>query len=496
MENNTIYYKETVASKLSLTTFTDFINSLINPSERVKQLITNLRTEYQIYGKTNNYKKGKLQLPLYYHNVSFKTLDNAQQENIKDFNNRLFFDIDNLTEEELNTFKQQLIKENFVEAVWTSVSGKGLQFTVKCLLGNNKLNNIIFNYFKFQVLKDYPLDTRCFSLSKASFGSFDTNVYYNPNCAYIHIPDDYTAKETKKLTKKDVELKEVNTNVVYSAVTITTKNEVIKQLQDDIDYATNNNIPFVRSQESFFKGFFYMQSKNIEKGSRNKYITHYCYFLFQKCIIEKTTTQEDINNICTTLIQANNKLVEPLQIDEVKRIYNHVLYKYNNNKIYMYNVKLGKYIFLDKNLDAEQKRKIALKNENMLKKDKSLEIIHNAVTKLIDKNKTVSYNNIINQAKENNNTISLTTVRRYKDYINSLKEVYTTDEHSTYITDENTMNTTDEHSKTEEVNKPVNEYEYNQTANNLYSNFKETYKDLIQKEDMSFFNDFQIITNF
>lgn len=207
----TIYPKitETVTGKdIELDKVLQFIKS-----GRWEEKVNTLRKEKSENGKSDTYKALKKDLPYF---TTSGTFSKRSEDGLIDHSGFIAVDIDNL--QDLQKIKEQVKKDRYTYAVFTSCSGNGLCVIVKIDPENHyeSFSNIAIYYTQtHQTEIDHLAD-----ISRPRFISYDPDLYINPDSQLfdleyeqkeeIHYEAFTTHHNTDESLKKAVELVERN----------------------------------------------------------------------------------------------------------------------------------------------------------------------------------------------------------------------------------------------------------------------------------------------
>lgn len=149
--------------------------------DNLVQLISNNNSK-EIYSvrnstyKSKEYNKAKSKLDAFMPHGRFNSIS---KDDLDELSGYLYFDIDNLSGDELSTVKSNLIDFG-ANIVYLSPGGCGLHFMVKVdglTIDNfDSVYKSIFNYF---VGNNFSIDKSALGLARKAFLSFDKDIYFN-----------------------------------------------------------------------------------------------------------------------------------------------------------------------------------------------------------------------------------------------------------------------------------------------------------------------------
>ena len=198
LNNNCSIFETSLKTKNPINLNVNDILPLIKTDE-MKQKIFNIRNCQD--KEERNYLK-LYTLPTVCWNGTFSE---KGREYLKSYSSYLLLDIDNITEEKINYYKDKLKNISYIKAVFISPSGKGL----KVLIQHNNINPKDHRELFIQVSMDLnieELDMSVSDLARGNYLSYDPNIYINDFCTsfnFIANPSyKYSTKEEKNLIYK------------------------------------------------------------------------------------------------------------------------------------------------------------------------------------------------------------------------------------------------------------------------------------------------------
>lgn len=204
------------------------------------------------------YVKLKSKLPAVTFCGEFETVRKASEVTV--YNNIMILDIDHITTEELQAFKNALCADKYVLSFWDSPSGKGL----KCLINiksNPEKHKSVFNSLKNYFLEKYniELDVSGKDISRLCFSSWDENIYYNAN-AEVYL--DSLEENKTNSTKKKLESPSKNISLLKSAYATEGLNKVENKnmIRQIIKYLNKRNLSITETHDAWLKVSFAVAS--------------------------------------------------------------------------------------------------------------------------------------------------------------------------------------------------------------------------------------------
>ncbi len=206
----------------------------------------------ELYGKLKN------KLPAVTFCGEFETVRKASEVTV--YNNIMILDIDHITIEELQEFKNVLSNDKYILSFWESPSGKGLKCLVK-IKSNPEKHKSVFNSLKHYFLEKYniELDVSGKDISRLCFSSWDENIFYNAN-ALIYL--DFLEEKKTKSKNKNSESPLKNTSLLKSAYATEGLNKAENKntIRQIIKYLTKRNLSITETHDDWLKVSFAVAS--------------------------------------------------------------------------------------------------------------------------------------------------------------------------------------------------------------------------------------------
>lgn len=159
-------------------------------SGRWKTPVEKARAEYQLNGKSDEYKRFKGALPAVTPNGTFSYRNN---DKLIESSCSIHGDTDGLSHSLLMHALDLMIGDPLVFYLFISPSGDGIKFGFRTpKITNDAEYKRRFSAFERHVSAAYglTLDPSCKDLSRPCYVSYDPHAYFNPDCAVFHEIDD------------------------------------------------------------------------------------------------------------------------------------------------------------------------------------------------------------------------------------------------------------------------------------------------------------------
>ncbi len=159
------------------------ISRMKDPSSKLALKVTNLR----LIDDPDKRKEAKKSLPVIMWQGMFKHRSNSGCDSL---NGLMCFDIDHKTDPEIDRIKEDVAKWGCTYCCFRSPSGDGL----KVIIRTNNYGPNRYGYYYQQIEKMFinqlgvKPDNNCEDIGRACYGSFDPELYYDPEAIALHIP--------------------------------------------------------------------------------------------------------------------------------------------------------------------------------------------------------------------------------------------------------------------------------------------------------------------
>lgn len=187
------------------------------------------------------------------------TCDYRSDNNIKVLSGVLMFDFDGLDELAMHFGKELFCKRSYVLSVFVTPSGHGLKVLV---LSDNLTKD---NYgAQYEELMDIltndcvGLDRCCSNISRATYLSYDPDLYYNPNCRPYH----YTYNEEAEVIAQRKRARKLGTKSDAWSDNMAFQNKIFNESSL---IASDKDV--IKAKNAYFQKY---RSSDFEKGNRNK----------------------------------------------------------------------------------------------------------------------------------------------------------------------------------------------------------------------------------
>ena len=387
------------------------VDELISSIKEDKKQITNLRKlEY----KSLEYDKAKKSLQAFMPHGYFTSIS---KDSIVDLSGFLFYDIDNLSLDEITCLKSTLI-EFGANLIYLSPSGMGLHFLIK--VGGLTITNFELVHktiFEYLISLGIKVDKQAGGLARKTFISYDEDVYYNDKANITIHNNEISIKQNTTLPlifsldslnqsnqiKKQKET-EIKGNVVFSVIPISQLKETL-HFKTPIDIEGDFNIKEIEYVNILLP-------KIINDGDKHS--------LFRRIIIDLMflNTEITLNEVYSYIYWINQtrttKKMEYITLQKfVYNMFNWV--KENKIKPFMKNKK----IHISNEYTPEQKAALGGKINAKLRQNETIRLITEAKSQLELENKKQTK---VNVAKLTG--LSVETVRRnWNKEITDIKDI-------------------------------------------------------------------------
>lgn len=401
------YTNEVFTYQTNLRTYTSQVISIMDLVNQIKDnpqkdKITGL---HKLPYKCKEYNKLKETLPCVKINGSFSGLLGAD---VISFNNYLYFDIDdtNITPNELSS------EYPFISLITKSVGGRGIFFLVKVnleLTTNNHKN--VWSYLTNEIFTDLKIDRAAYSIPRNTIIPYYPHVYYNEFTYTIdNVKYDKWYKEHNNVKViKSVKREKGENNITLNEPSLTDfRPYELKELYKRIKIKTE------------YKGEI-KDLYSIEEMSS--------YTILIPKIIKDGTKHRLYSRIVNALIYINDNITIEETISYIYHVNKHAMPAMNYNKMISYTafiyssimetgeVKIKsriKKIHFDMNtkLTVKQKQSIAAKANGVLRTNKTIDTIYEAIMTLAKMNEIPTNKRLCEMTG-----LSLATIKRNKNKI-------------------------------------------------------------------------------
>lgn len=326
------------------------------PTELVRTTVDFLRT---LEKGTKQYDDVKLTLPCL--SINVRTKGGLGAKHIVGTNPLLYLDIDGVKKAELGSVKRDVVKMfPSIALVWTSAGGSGLSMVMR-VEGLDKSNmGRLKGYFKGVNILGYKFDSKCFSLARRTFISYDPDIYVNMganNFDWSLIPESINVIGAVQYNNQ------YNYNIIYNYYTNRIRwDNVDEYIEGD------EEVRFVPEGVGIIK---VEGSWNVKSGNRNAW-------LFNNLVrVKYLNPHLSIKFLLDIANGMNNTINEnPMEESEVKQIVSNV---FNGSYVPSPNVKRKILFNPDLNIPTKDKRSRCAKLIGAERTGKTLQKIRDAI---------------------------------------------------------------------------------------------------------------------
>lgn len=289
--------KNSSHTKITIEHWLDLIK---NTPKQYLDIIESCRLLYDATGKSMSYSKLKEVLPISQLHGSFPIRKESSCESLSGY---VYLDVDNC---DLVSIKNTLMSNQYVYAIWKSVSGKGLGILVKYKTTKTLFNNLIKEIAK-EIGIESSLDIQALGLARNNFLSHDKEIYINNDS--IEFESKFVAsKESVYLSYTKFEKRIFNLSIHFSDCKGLQFETILKEYPQDVVFI----------EHEYFKAFWPFiatgKPKKVSKGERNHTLTS---FINNLRILNPTKKQ-----LVLSLVSAyNNEYCSPsLFTEEIEKM--------------------------------------------------------------------------------------------------------------------------------------------------------------------------------
>lgn len=180
-------------------TLIEFIHRVSNGN--YKDVIDKLRTEYQLNGKSDLYKKYKKSL----NSVTFSgdfPIDKREGKYIKKYYGLMILDVDSIKDEEtLQVILSKIIEIKYTKLVFRSPTGNGLKILVATNNTDSKKHTEFYKVLVkyYESILNIEFDSSTCDVSRLCYYSYDPDIYYNEDSEIF----DFSIEEKKEKVLND-----------------------------------------------------------------------------------------------------------------------------------------------------------------------------------------------------------------------------------------------------------------------------------------------------
>ncbi len=279
--------KNSTHTKITIETWLDLIK---NTPKEYLDIIESCRLLYDATGKSMSYSKLKEILPIAQLHGSFPSRTEVSCESLSGY---VYLDVDNC---DLNKIKSILISNQYVYAVWKSVSGNGYGILVKYKQTTTPFNDLIKEIAK-EIGIEYDIDNKALGLNRNNYLSHDKEIYINTKSLEFESKF-VSSTESVYLSYTKHEKRIFNLSIHFSDCKGLQFETILKEYSSDVIF----------TEHEYFKAFWPFiatgKPKKVSKGERNNIITA---FINNLRILNPTK-----KNLVSSLVLAyNNQYCSP-----------------------------------------------------------------------------------------------------------------------------------------------------------------------------------------